>query len=59
MLPSAVALALALALLGTHAAAQRSPKNRLSSPILGSRPAAAPAGDRDLAAISKVSRTAD
>ena len=42
----------ALAVLGTQAAAQRSPKNRLSSPILGSQPAAAPAGDRDVAAIS-------
>ena len=53
MFPSAVALALALALLGTRAAAQHSPKNRLSSPILpGSQPAAAPAGDRDVAAIS-------
>ena len=39
----------ALAVLGTQAAAQRSPKNRLSSPILGSQPAAAPAGDRDVA----------
>ena len=48
MFPSA---AFALALLGTQAAAQRSPKNRLSSPILGSQPAAAPAGDRDVAAI--------
>ena len=49
MFPSAF---FALALLGTQAAAQRSPKNRLSSPILGSQPAAAPAGDRDVAAIS-------
>ena len=39
-------------LLGTQAAAQHSPKNRLSSPILGSQPAAAPAGDRDVAAIT-------
>ena len=37
----AVALA---ALVGTQAAAQRSPKNRLSTPILGSQPAAAAAG---------------
>ena len=49
MFPSSFA---ALAVLGTQAAAQRSPKNRLSSPILGSQPAAAPAGDRDVAAIS-------
>ena len=42
----------ALAVLGTQAAAQRSPKNRLSSPILGSQPAAAPAGDRDVAEIT-------
>ena len=49
MFPSA---AFALALLGTQAAAQRSPKNRLSSPILGSQPAAAPAGDRDVAEIT-------
>ena len=54
MFPSAVALALALALLGTRAAAQ---SYRLSSPILGSQPAAA-AGDRDVAAISKGSRAA-
>ena len=43
-------LVVALALLGSRAAA-RSPKNRLSSLILGSQPAAAPAGDRDVAAI--------
>ena len=50
MFPSfAVALA---ALVGTQAAAQRSPKNRLSSPILGPQPAAAPAGDRDVAEIT-------
>ena len=56
MFPSAVALALTLALLGTQATAQR-PIIRLSSPILGSQPAA-PAGDRDVAAISKGSRAA-
>ena len=49
MFPSA---AFALALLGTQAAAQRSPKNRLSSPILGSQPAAAPEGDREVAEIT-------
>ena len=44
----------ALAVLGIQAAAQRSPIIRLSSPTwsLGSQPAAAPAGDRDVAAIS-------
>ena len=46
-------LVVALALLGSRAAAQHSPtKNRLSSPILGSQPAAAPAGDRDVAEIT-------
>ena len=42
----------ALAVLGIQAAAQRSPIIRLSSPTwsLGSQPAAAPAGDRDVAA---------
>ena len=34
------------------------PKNRLSSPILGSQSAAAPAGDRDVAAISNYERDA-
>ena len=42
----------ALAVLGIQAAAQRSPVFLLSSPTwsLGSQPAAAPAGDRDVAA---------
>ena len=52
---AALVLMSSLALLGTQAAAQHSPKNRLSSPILGSQPAAAaaaPAGDRDVALIT-------
>ena len=48
MFPSLVAFA---SLLGTQATAQRSPIIRLSSPSLGSQPAA-PAGDRDVAEIT-------